>query len=112
MGEYRKEHLFELIKNLSGKFLSSESNLTSMVTVTRVEISPDEKAATIYISVFPEAREIEALHFAIRKRADLRYYLLKNIRTGRLPFLDIAIDKGEKLRNKIDEVIHDDKEEK
>ena len=105
MSEYRKEHLEELVKNLCGEYLTRESNLTSLVTVTRAEISEDMNTAIVSISVFPDSKENEALHFVLRHRTEMRTYVMKRIRTGRIPFIDIKIDKGEKLRNKIDEVL-------
>jgi ribosome-binding factor A len=105
MSEYRKEHLEELVKNLCGEYLTRESNLTSLVTVTRAEISDDMKTAIVFISVFPDEKQTEALHFVLRHRTELRQYVMKRVRAGRLPFIDIKIDKGEKLRNRMDEVL-------
>jgi len=94
-----------LIKELSAVFLERESNLTSLLTVTSASISPDLKNATILITVLPEEKENEALEFAKRKRRELREYLRENLKTKNIPFLDIALDRGEKNRQKIDELL-------
>jgi len=101
----REEKMANLIKELSAVFLERESNLTSLLTVTSASISPDLKNATILITVLPEEKENEALEFAKRKRRELREYLRENLKTKNIPFLDIALDRGEKNRQKIDELL-------
>ena len=101
----REEKVANLIKELSAVFLERESNLTSLLTVTSASISPDLKNATILITVLPEEKENEALEFAKRKRRELREYLRENLKTKNIPFLDIALDRGEKNRQKIDELL-------
>jgi len=73
--------------------------------VTSCTSSPDMKRATIFITVLPENKEHDALDFAKRKRADLRDFLKKNMQTKIIPFIDIEIDRGEKNRQKIDELL-------
>jgi ribosome-binding factor A len=101
----RTEKVANLIKELSAQFIERESNGTSLVTVTYATCSPDLKRATIFITVFPEDKEKAALDFAKRNRGELRDYLKKNIEIKNIPFVDIEIDKGEKNRQKIDELL-------
>lgn len=101
----RNEKIANLIKELSASFLGRENNRTSLITVTSCTTSPDMKRATIFITVLPDSKEHDALEFAKRKRADLRDYLKKNMKTKIIPFIDIDIDKGEKNRQKIDELL-------
>lgn len=95
------------IKELGAKFLSRETNKTSLITVTGASVSPDLKRATLYITVLPEAKEREALGFAKRKRAELREFLKKNMNVKVTPFLEVEIDKGEKNRQRIDQLLRD-----
>lgn len=101
----RKEKIAELVKQLSAQFLERENNRTSLITVTNCIISSDLKKATILITVLPEKKEFTALDFAKRKRKDLRKFLQKNMRIKIIPFIDIQIDKGEKNRQRIDELL-------
>ncbi|MEI7810736.1 MAG: ribosome-binding factor A [bacterium] len=101
----RNEKVSNLIKELSASFLGRENNRTSLITVTSCTSSPDMKRATIFITVLPENKEHDALDFAKRKRADLRDFLKKNMQTKIIPFIDIEIDRGEKNRQKIDELL-------
>ena len=101
----RNEKVGNLIKELAATFLGKEDNKTSLITVMHATCSPDLKRATIYITVLPTSKEKTALEFAKRKRPKLREFLKKNLLIKNIPFLDIAIDKGEKNRQKIDELL-------
>jgi ribosome-binding factor A len=103
----RNEKLASLIKELSAQFLNRENNHTSLITVTSCNTSPDLKRATIFITVLPDSKEHDALDFSKRKRGDLREFLKKNMKTKIIPFIDIDIDKGEKHRQKIDELLRE-----
>ncbi|MES2023213.1 MAG: ribosome-binding factor A [Patescibacteria group bacterium] len=103
----RNEKIAQFIKKLSAEFLGRENNRTSLVTVTSATCSPDLKKATIFITVLPESKEHDALDFAKRKRADLRDFLKKNMEVKTIPFIDIQIDRGEKNRQKIDELLRE-----
>ncbi len=104
----RKEKVANLVKELSAKFLEKENNNTSLITVTSASVSSDLKQATIFITVFPDNKEKEALEFAKRKRSDLRDELKKLLKIKVIPFLDVEIDNGEKNRQKIDELLRKD----
>ena len=101
----RQEKLANLIKELSASFLGRENNRTSLITVTSCNVSPDIKRATVFITVLPENKENSALGFVKRQRGELREFLKKNMSTKVIPFIDIEIDKGEKNRQKIDELL-------
>lgn len=101
----RNEKVANLLKKLSAQFLERENNNTSLITVTSCNVSPDLKRATIFITVFPDEKENNALGFAKRKRKEMRAYFKKNIPIKNIPFVDIEIDQGEKNRQKIDELL-------
>jgi ribosome-binding factor A len=103
----RTEKVANFIKELSAQFLGRENNRTSLITVTSATVSPDLKRATVMITVLPESKEHDALDFAKRKRGELREHLKKNMQTKIIPFLDIVIDRGEKNRQKIDELLRE-----
>ena len=86
------------------QFLEKESNGTSLITVTDTNVSKDLKKATIFITVLPDSSEDSALNFAKRKRSDIRGFIRKKLQMRILPFLDFEIDKGEKNRQRIDEL--------
>ena len=102
----RQKKVEELLRQYAAQFLELESNRTSLITVTRCNVSPDLKRATVFITVLPDDRANTALDFAKRKRKALRGYIKKHLRLKRIPFVDIEIDEGELNRQKIDELLN------
>ncbi|MFZ2150221.1 MAG: ribosome-binding factor A [Minisyncoccia bacterium] len=103
----RNEKVTNTIKELSAQFLGRANNRTSLITVTSATCSPDMKRATVYITVLPTSKENAALSFVKRQRGDLREFLKKNMPVKVIPFIDVAIDQGEKNRQKIDELLRE-----
>jgi ribosome-binding factor A len=101
----RNEKVAIHIKELSAQFLGRENNRTSLITVTSASCSPDLKKATIFITVLPSDKEENALGFVKRRLSELREFLKKNLPIKTIPFIDVAIDLGEKNRQKIDELL-------
>ena len=101
----RNEKVANQIKELAAQFLGRENNRTSLLTVTDCTVSPDLKRATIFITVFPADKETNVLGFVKRRLKDLREFLKKSMPIKIIPFLDVAIDQGEKNRQKIDELL-------
>ena len=105
----RTEKIANRIKELAAEFLVRESNRASLITITSASCSPDLKRATVFITTLPAEKEKSALEFARRKRRDLREFLKKNMEIKKIPFLEIAIDLGEKRRQRMDELLREKK---
>ncbi len=101
----RNEKIVEILHDLGARFLLLNSNNSSLLTVTHVELTRDEKCATIFFTVFPVEFEKTALEFAKRKRKEFKEFVKDNSKLGRIPLLDFAIDMGEKNRQKIDTLL-------
>ncbi len=101
----RQEKVNNEIKAVVAKFLEAESNNLSLITVMSVDVSPDLKNAKILISVLPEGKEKAALDFCKRKRSEIKQELKKKMNLRVIPFVDIEIDKGEKNRQKIHDLL-------
>jgi ribosome-binding factor A len=99
--KHRKESMENVIKDLACDFFARESNKKSLLTITRAMMTEDMKTCIIYISVFPEKEEIAALHFTKRQRKDFQEFLRKKMQRQFVPFIDIEIDKGEKILNRM-----------
>ncbi len=108
----RVEKFSELIKRLSANFLEEASNRDALVSVMRVELSPDLKRGTVFITVLPTSKEESVMNFVKRKRSDLRDYFKKNLKTKTIPFVDIQIDLGEKARQNIEDLLRQTKKMK
>jgi ribosome-binding factor A len=104
MTDQKTERLKEAIREKAALFILQENNHTSLITVTNVLLTDDKKRANILVSVLPEHKEEAVLDFLRRKRGALRAFLEKEIRVGRIPTLDVALDMGEKNRQRIEAI--------
>lgn len=102
----RDERLKEILHDLGARFLMQNGNNSSLLTVTRVELTRDAKYATIFFTVFPDSFEKTALEFAKRKRSEFKEFIKENSKLGRIPQFDFEIDSGEKNRQRIDNLLN------
>jgi len=109
MSEIRDERIKEILRELAARFLLENGNGTSLLTVTSVVLSGRGKYATIFFTVFPAEFEKTAVEFAKRKRSEFKQYVRDNSKLGIIPQLDFAIDLGEKNRQRIDDLLNEDK---
>ncbi len=100
----RDQKLKDVIKEAASKFLQKEGNYTSLLTVTDVSLSDRGNQSTIFFTVLPVEKEKGALDFVKRKRAEFREFFKDQARMRALPFFDFELDRGEKNRQKIDEI--------
>ena len=96
-----------LIKEQAAKFIAAEANTDPMITVTRTNIAPDYRKATIYITTLPEGRESDALIFLKRNGRELRRFIMKQSNLKIIPHLDFDLDVGERHRQHIDELVRE-----
>jgi ribosome-binding factor A len=100
----RNERLREALREIAAEFLSREAGRQSLVTVTRAELSEDGKRGTIFMTVLPEAAEAGAVDFANRNRTEFSDYFKKHIKGALPPHVEFVIDRGEKNRQRLDEL--------
>lgn len=95
------------IRSIAQDFFQKESSGTSLITVTKADISRDLANTNIYITVLPAIKEEQALHFAKRMRTDLRTILKKKLTIRTIPNVEIKIDEGEKARQVMDKILRE-----
>jgi len=103
----RQEKMNELLRQLAANYIETESNGTTLISVTHVDVSPDMKQAHLYITVLPEDKEEFALNFVKRRLKDMRISIRSKMSTKVTPFFDVALDMGEKNRQKIDRLLRE-----
>ncbi len=101
---FRDEKLIDQIKKWAAEFLQRESNGASLITVTDVKLSNEAKEATILFTVLPDEKAEAALEFARRQLSDFREFMGQKVKAGRMPYFHFDIDRGEKHRQRIDEI--------
>ncbi|OHA80999.1 MAG: hypothetical protein A2675_00960 [Candidatus Yonathbacteria bacterium RIFCSPHIGHO2_01_FULL_51_10] len=104
MATQRQERVSELLRELAATYLSRESNRTSLITVTGCTVSANLSRATVLFTVLPEDKEADAAEFVTRQMGALREYVKDRTRLRVLPYFDACIDRGEKMRQKIDAI--------
>jgi ribosome-binding factor A len=104
MSEKRSETISKIIKKAAADFIQKESSGVSLITITDVRLSNDEKYANILFTVLPEDKKDAALEFTKRMRSEFREYIKAHTKLGRIPMFDFQIDLGEKHRQKIDTI--------
>ncbi len=102
---YRNQREEDLLRELAAKYIERESNRTSLVTVTSVSVTNKGQNAMIFFTVLPDSKEAGVLDFLKRKRAEFRSYVKENSRLSILPFIDFAVDMGERNRQNVDRLI-------
>lgn len=103
MNDNRNERMQDAVREVAAEFLAREANRNSLITVTRADISSDGKRVNIFISVFPDTMEEQALAFATRNRSEFSDFFKKKVR-ALPPHVEFIIDRGEKNRQRLDEL--------
>src|SRR5574343_943123 len=102
MSNQRDEKIIARIKELSANFIEKEGGTSSLITVTGVEMTPDGRHAKILITTIPREKEQAAYGFIKRNLGEMRNFIMKQLKIHPIPYLDVAIDQGERNRQKID----------
>lgn len=92
------------LRDVAAEFMVREAGPQSLITITGVRMHEDGNSAVILMTVLPESFEGAALQFATRNRAELARFLTKKVRGMRAPHIEFEIDRGEKNRQRLDEL--------
>ena len=103
----RDERAVSILLENAGRYIAREAGRETLITPTRAVISKDRKDATIYVSVFPDGHDGQAIAFLMRHKDMFRNELKKTTRLARLPYIRFELDRGEKARQQLDEVYKD-----
>ena len=108
----RQAKVGNLLKEHVATFVLHEANTDPMITITRVDMSPDLKRAIIFFTTISDGREEDALIFLKRNGSEMRTYLKRKALFKRIPHLDFMVDAGERHRQHIDEVMQEIEKQK
>lgn len=104
MREIKREIVAEILHRLAAEFIRDNTTQSSLLTITRVELSPTGKEAKIYFTTFPDSQEDTALKFLMRKTPEFKKYVRDKSSIGLVPHIDFKIDYGERNRQRLDEL--------
>ena len=103
----RHQTVSEIIRSVVAEYIRSEANTEPLITVTRVEVGPNFRRATVLFTTIPDERESDALIFLKRHAREMRGAIKQNTKLKYLPHLEFAIDRGERHRQHIDELVNE-----
>ncbi len=112
MSSEQSARFSEILKELAATFIQHEANTDPLITVTNVDVSPDQRRAIIFVTTIPDGREQDALIFLKRSASDMRTYIKTHGRLKRIPHLEFMIDAGERHRQHMDELVREIEAEK
>ncbi len=103
----RNEKIRAALQDVAGEFFAREAGRQTLITVTNAHVSDDAKSGSIYFTAFPDSAEAQALSFANRNRREFADFFRKRVRGAFPPHIEFMIDRGEKNRQRLDELTSD-----
>lgn len=102
---YKKEKITSLLERMAAEFISKEGDFSSLVTVVGSQLSDSGRHINILISVLPETDEKRILELLSKMKKGYAKYVENRAKVSRMPSFDFKIDKGEKNRQIIEDII-------
>jgi ribosome-binding factor A len=93
----RKPQVESLLKRAVAEVILrdlSDPRIKGMVSVTRVEASPDLKRASVYVSVLPEQYESRTIHGLKDATMRVQHGVKKRVALRLVPHLEFKLDEG------------------
>jgi ribosome-binding factor A len=108
---FRTRRVAELIRTELSRLLITDFQdpASGLLTVTRVEMTPDLLTARVFLSVFGAADPAALLDRLERSRGALRRALASRIKLKYNPELFFALDPGPEHQDRIDRLIDETK---
>lgn len=109
MSAHRIEKINQLLKEVVSDILFRNVDISreNLITISRVETSKDLKNSTIYLTVFPENKEIDVIGQIGRQIYEIQKTLNRTLRTKPVPRVRFEIDKLAKAEQKVYEALEE-----
>lgn len=100
----RTKNLNSLIHEEVSKIIAKEVEFTDcIVTVTRVDTSPDWSKSNVFITIMPNSKEKEALKLIYSNIYEIQKIINKKLKVKHVPRICFNLDEGAKNLYKIDQ---------
>ena len=110
MNDRKRAHLLSWFAKAAAEFIARTIAIKEgVITVTRVDIHPSLERATVYVSVWPESKESEAMKSLKSVRRDFYEYAERKFTMRQRTAVEFKIDPGEKARRRFEEILRRDK---
>ncbi len=89
---HQDERFASALGAAAAEFINRESNRSSLITVTRVEVVSESKKAHIYVSVYPPHELRAVIDFLSRQRQEFLRFMRTKTALHMLPYVDFLPD--------------------
>lgn len=110
ISQKRAGRAYSLIQKLAAEFIEREIDTAGvLITATRIETTPGFKEAKIFISVWPEDKEKKIMKTLENSKKEFYKYMKDRFKIKYMPVFEFELDKGEKARLKVEEILRKEK---
>lgn len=105
---HRQEHAVSVLSRAISEVLSrdiSDPRIVGMVTITKLEISPDFRQATVHVSILPEQYESRTVKGLAAAAGHIHTRVRKKVAMRTVPRLTFRLDKGLKKQAEVIDAI-------
>jgi len=105
----RVERVNSLIKDELSKILVKEEQFSSevLVTITRVDTSPDLNQAKVFIAVIPSEKKKEVLDFLSKQAYFLQQKLNQRLKMRKIPKIILKTEEKTEEADRIEKILKD-----
>jgi len=109
----RAEQIAEVIQHKVNDFFMREIEFPpeSLVTLTKVEVTPDLKQAVLYLSILPITQTGSALKVVRKNLKQVRHYLGSQLKLRVAPYLKVVVDDSALKNRRIEKILEEIKED-
>jgi len=103
----RKQKINSLLHQKIAKIIQRRLDmpLDFLITIVKVDCSPDLEQAKIYFSVLPDEKKNEAQKFLITNSAEIKRWLAKETNLKKLPKFKFVFEETEKQAREIEQIL-------
>ncbi len=110
MRTFRPDRVGSVIQKELGNILLREIDFpeSSLVTISRVDVSKDLAVAKIGVSVFPESKKTEAFDTLKKAQGKLQFLLNRKMNIKPMPRIDFVVNEGSEKASRIEKIFIDE----
>lgn len=110
---FRKQKLDSLLHQKIAEIIQKrlDAPLDILITIVKVDTSPDLENVKIFFSVLPDEKKDEALKFLIKNSKEIKKNLAKELELKKIPKLKFKFEETEKKAQEIEQLLDSLKKE-
>jgi len=103
----RKQRLNSLFHQKIAEIIQRRLDLPLdfLITIVKVDTSPDLENAKVFYSALPENKEDEAKKFLIKNSGEIKKWLGKEVNLKKIPKLKFVLEETEKKAREVEDIL-------